>query len=163
MWDSSQTKGLLSPDCQVSANESEGGIVMTENIGKGQDRIEGSPLESLSSLAMPMAAEEEEKVIDTVDDAMRYILGWANRGTMRQFYTMVSAKLSSDTKRDVELTGDTLTFYSVHKEGGILGIGGRAVREPALSLTQKGDMIIAAAGPLDSDFAMSLTGILSGH
>ncbi len=130
---------------------------MTEDTRNDQ-----SPLEPPDAVVGSMAPEEEEGVIETVDDAVQHILSWANRGTMSQFYTMVSAKLSVDTKRDVERAGDTLTFFSVRKEGGFLGIGGRTVREPAMSLTQEEGRVVIAE-PLDTDFVVGLAGILAGH
>jgi hypothetical protein len=130
---------------------------MTENTRNDQERSEMAPL------AETMAPEGEEKIIETVDDALRHILSWANRGTMSQFYTVVSAKLSADAKRDVERVGDTLTFFSVRKKGGFLGIGGRTVRDPALRLTQEGDRIVTADDPLDTDFAMGLARLLPEH
>jgi hypothetical protein len=107
--------------------------------------------------------EQRQRSIQTVDEALEYITSWANRGTMRQFHTEVSARLSADHNHDVELDDETLVFYNVRKEGGILGIGGKTVREPVLKLVQDGEMIRAADDPLDPDFALELTRILSRH
>lgn len=142
---------------------------MTGNRTDDQERDKITPfggdsiVEDLTPGEEDLEAEEQTKTIETVDEALEYITSWANRGNMKQFYTEVSARLSSDKEHDVELDGDTLTFYNVRKEGGILGIGGQTVREPALRLAQEGEMITVSDDPMDPDCAMAVAQALSRH
>lgn len=145
---------------------------MAENRTNDQERDEISPLGPQESIVNDLIDENGEKLtedeqrqrnIQTVDEALEYITSWANRGNMKQFYTEVSARLSTDNEHDVELDGDTLTFYNVRKEGGILGIGGQTVRDPALRLVQEGEMITVSDEPMDPDCAMAVAQALSGH
>ena len=120
--------------------------------------------EEISSTKLSVDLEDEqEKSVDTVDEALEYITSWANRGTMKQFYIEVSARLRSDDEHDVELDGNTLVFYNVREEGGILGIGAQTVREPALRLVQEGEMVTVSDDPMDPDCVMAVAEALSRH
>ncbi len=140
---------------------------MTDNRTNDQERDKISPfgedsiVEDLTPGDEDLEAEEQTKTIETVDEALVYITSWANRGNMKQFYTVVSARLSTDNEHDVEFDGDTVTFYNVRKEGGILGIGAETVREPALRLVQKGEMARISDDPMDPDCAMAVAQALS--
>jgi hypothetical protein len=105
--------------------------------------------------------DEQPKSPETVDEALDYIISLANRGTIKQFYIEVSARLSSDRAHDVALDGNTLIFYNVHEEGGILGIGARSVHEPALQLIQEGQMVIISDEPMDPDCAVAVAQMLA--
>jgi hypothetical protein len=143
-------------------------IVMTDNRTNDQERDEISPLgeDAIVEDLTPgeeLEAEEQTVTIETADEALEYITSWANRGNMKQFYTEVSARLSDDNEHDVDLDGDTLTFYNVRQEGGILGIGAETVREPALRLVSEGGMIRISDDPMDPDCALAVAQVLSRH
>jgi hypothetical protein len=142
---------------------------MTDSRTNDQEREKISPLgqdsivEDLTPGEDALEPEEQTVTIETVDEALAYITSWANRGNMKQFYTEVSARLSTDNEHDVELDGDAVTFYNVRKEGGILGIGAQTVREPALRLVQEGEMTKISDDPMDPDCAMAVAQALSRH
>jgi hypothetical protein len=146
-------------------------VVEGEQPPDTEQEDEMSPVEPASHREEGMYAEEvtmedpeasaQQKSIETVDDALKYIVSWANRGNLRQFYTEASARISSDKGCEVELDGDVLTIYNVHKEGGILGIGAQTIYEPALRLVQDGETVTVSDEPMDPNCVMMLAESLS--
>ncbi len=111
------------------------------------------------------AAEEREvPVEDYVEkDELQKITSWAGMGTPRQFYLEVTSKLSG-TDYEAEMEDDVITCYRVEKQGGILGIGGKTVREPVLEMTfpDVGDVEMAEE-PRQQEFIELLAGRLTQH
>lgn len=110
------------------------------------------------------APEREVPVEEYVEkDELQTITSWAGMGTPRQFYLEVASKVGG-TDYEVELEDDVLTCYRVEKEGGILGIGGKTVREPVLELVfpDEGDVEVAEE-PRDQEFIEFLAGVLVQH
>ncbi|MBM3187910.1 MAG: hypothetical protein FJZ90_04215 [Chloroflexi bacterium] len=97
-----------------------------------------------------------------MEDTLRKLQIWASHGTIRQFYTEVSAKISP-LGYEAEMTGDTVTCYRVRKEGGFLGIGARKVREPVFKVTRTDSEIVIDESSLDKEFVTLLAGMLAQH
>ena len=104
----------------------------------------------------------EEKGRST-EEALRKISSHANRGTFRQFHTVIAARLADRREYRIELEGSTITFLGVRKEGGFLGIGARTVTEPLLKLTKQGNRVIVAQESLDETFVHELARVLGPH
>ena len=97
-----------------------------------------------------------------MEEELRRIKNWASHGTLRQFYTEVSAKVSGQGY-EVELEGDTLTCYRIRKVGGFLGIGAKRVREPVLKVIRKEEEIIVPEDSADEEFVHFLASSLKQH
>ncbi|MFP3897160.1 MAG: hypothetical protein ACLFV5_10055 [Anaerolineales bacterium] len=111
------------------------------------------------------AAEEREVPVETYveRDELQKITAWAGMGTPRQFFLEVTSKLSG-TEYEAEFEDDVLTCYRVEKQGGILGIGGKTVREPVLQMTFPEEAEVGVAEePRDQEFIEFLAGELQQH
>jgi len=97
-----------------------------------------------------------------MEDSVRKIQVWASHGTLRQFYTELSAKLTN-LDAQCELEGNTITCYRVTKSGGFLGIGARKVKTTLLKLTREGDQITVAEDSIDREFVDRLAGEFAAH
>jgi len=97
-----------------------------------------------------------------MEEALQKIRTWASHGTMRQFYTEISAKLA-DTEYQVELDGDTVRCFRVRKEGGFLGIGARKIKDVLLELTRTEDTVKVDEEHMDPAFVEMLGGLLRQH
>jgi len=95
------------------------------------------------------------------DDELRRIMNWASHGTLRQFQAEVGGKVAA-LGYEAELQGDTLTWYKVRREGGVLGIGKRKVREAVLAIARQGAEAHAVGAP-DAEFVHQLAGMLKQH
>jgi hypothetical protein len=98
-----------------------------------------------------------------LERALQGITAWAKRGTLRQFYNEMSARLAEDEEYRVDIRSDTVVFLRVRKEGGILGIGARTVEEPLLQVRKDGGQVIIPEDPLDKEFARKLAAMLGRH
>lgn len=111
------------------------------------------------------APEEREVPVEEYveKNELQKITSWAGMGTPRQFFLEVTSKLNG-TEYEAELEDDVLTCYRVEKEGGILGIGGKTVREPVLELTfpDEGDVEVAEE-PRNEEFIKFLSANLTQH
>lgn len=97
-----------------------------------------------------------------MDDPVRKVQVWASHGTLRQFFTELSAKLLNlDAK--CELEGNTITCYRLTRSGGFLGIGARKVKTPVLQLTKEGDQINVDEDSLDREFVAQLAEEFKAH
>jgi len=97
-----------------------------------------------------------------MEDVLQKIKNWSSRGTLRQFYAEASAKAATKGYNS-ELTGDTITFYRTHKEGGFLGIGRRTVKEPVLKIIRHDDTVEIPEDSIDEAFVQELAGSLKQH
>jgi len=97
-----------------------------------------------------------------MEDELQKIKNWSTRGTLRQFYTEASAKASAKGYKS-ELTGNTITFYRTHKEGGFLGIGARTIKEPVLKIIRHDDTVEIPEDSVDEEFVKELAGSLKQH
>ncbi|MBC7315029.1 MAG: hypothetical protein H5T70_01225 [Chloroflexi bacterium] len=96
-----------------------------------------------------------------MDEQVTRLKNWVSHGTMRQFYTEMQAKLAN-TEYTVELSGDTVTFYRVRKEGGFLGLFARRVREKLLQVSRQDDQIVIAEGA-NPEFIQYVNSLLKQH
>lgn len=119
----------------------------------------------LQSEGQEEAPEEREVPVEEYveKNELQKITSWAGMGTPRQFFLEVTSKVSG-TDYEAELEDDVLTCYRVEKEGGILGIGGKTVREPVLELIfpDVGDVEVAEEHR-DQEFIEFLAGQLQQH
>ena len=97
-----------------------------------------------------------------MEEDLRAIKSRAVQGTLQQFYTEVSARAAA-AGYEIEIAGNTVTFFRIRKEGGFLGIGTRTVREPVLKITRKQKEIIVAEEPRDEAFVQELARMLKYH
>ena len=97
-----------------------------------------------------------------MEDELQKIKNWSSHGTLRQFYTEVSAKAASMGYK-AELTGNTITFYRTHKAGGFLGIGARTIKEPVLKIIRHDDTVEIPEDSVDPEFLKELAGSLKQH
>ena len=104
----------------------------------------------------------EQHVEGRTEEQLQEIQAWANRGTLRQFYTEVSAVIPAEGYR-LELQADELVCYRVRKEGGFLGIGARTVKEPVLRFIREDGQIVVADEPVDEEFVRLLASSLTKH
>ena len=93
----------------------------------------------------------------TIQDSIDTIANWAVRGTIRQFYNEMQARLIDDPDYHAELQGNTVVFVHETKQGGFLGIGGRKVSETALEVhkDEEGEVTIPSE-PMDEEFVQKL-------
>lgn len=96
-----------------------------------------------------------------MDEQITRLKNWVSHGTMRQFYTEMQAKLAN-TEYTVELVGDVITFYRTRKEGGILGLFARRVREQLLQISRQDDQVVIAEGA-DPEFVQYVNSLLKQH
>jgi hypothetical protein len=99
------------------------------------------------------STETETPRVETKEQALNKLLSWANRGTLRQFYMEMAAKLAEDENHDVVMEG----------EGGFLGIGGHEEQEPVLAFYEEGDQILVKDEPMNEAFAIELAQSLARH
>jgi hypothetical protein len=99
----------------------------------------------------------------TKEEALLRINSYANRGTFRQFYTEMSAKMNQQKDIDVVLEGNTMTFCRLSKEGGIFGIGAKTIRQPVLELSREGTDVHVNEETMDMDFLLRLAALLRPH
>lgn len=97
-----------------------------------------------------------------MEEELRRIRNWASHGTIRQFYTEVSARVA-ELGYEAEVEGNTLTCYKVHKEGGFLGIGARKIKEVAIKVTREGDEVLVPEESADEEFVRMLAAALTQH
>jgi len=97
-----------------------------------------------------------------MEEELHKVRTWASHGTLRQFYTEVSAKLADEGYK-VNLEGGTLTVYKVHKEGGFLGIGARKIEESVLVVTGEGAELEIPPETADAEFVGLLGAKLKQH
>jgi hypothetical protein len=97
-----------------------------------------------------------------MEDELRKIRNWASHGTLRQFYAELSAK-ASQQGYITELEGNTVTCYQVRKEGGILGLGRRTIKEPVLKAVQEGTEVVIPTESANAEFVHLLVGLLKQH
>ena len=97
-----------------------------------------------------------------MEEELQKIKRWSSRGTLRQFYTEVSAKASTKGYK-AELDGSTITFYRTRKEGGFLGIGARTIKEPVLKIIRHDDTVEIPEDSIDEAFVRELAGSLRQH
>jgi hypothetical protein len=97
-----------------------------------------------------------------MEEKLTKITSWVGRGTLRQFRNEVRGNLA-DSEYTVEVEGDALRFYRTHKEGGLLGIGAKTIKEPVLEITREGKNVEISSEPRDAEFIQYLAGILTQH
>ncbi|MBC7237654.1 MAG: hypothetical protein H5T69_17575 [Chloroflexi bacterium] len=111
-----------------------------------------------------MTGRPEREVPRTLDAAVNRISRYANRGTFRQFFNEMVAKLAKEPDLSVELEGENvMVFYRVSKSGGFLGIGRKVSKTPVLKLTRQGADVLVAQEPLDEELAIRIASILKPH
>jgi hypothetical protein len=93
---------------------------------------------------------------------LQKIKRWSSHGTLRQFYAEVSAKALTKGYR-TELDGNTITFYRTRKEGGLLGIGARTIKEPVLRIIRHDDTVEIPEDIVDEKFVRELADSLKQH
>lgn len=100
-----------------------------------------------------------------MDDDLRKIQSWAMHGTVRQVYADMAARLTTegDYEAELEADGETIGFYRVTKQGGFLGIGGKMVREPVLTVIRQGEEVLIPEEPRDEEFVHLLAQKLEAH
>lgn len=98
-----------------------------------------------------------------MDEELRRIRVWASHGTMKQFATEVTAKISKLGGYQTDLEGDTLTIYHYVKSGGVLGIGARKVKETVLKVIRQGDDVVIPEDSVNADFVERFSGLLKQH
>ncbi len=97
-----------------------------------------------------------------MENELSRIRNWASHGTIRQFFTEVSAKLSKKPYT-AELKGDRVVFYQVSKMGGLLGLGVKTSRKPVLEVIWEGSQIKIPEESADAEFVKMLAGLLGQH
>jgi len=97
-----------------------------------------------------------------MEDELRTIRNWASHGTLKQFYAEIMGRATKEGY-EVVLEENSVTCYKVHKEGGVLGIGRRVIREPVLKAVQEGAEIRIPAETADAEFVHFLTRTLKAH
>jgi len=79
----------------------------------------------------------------------------ASIGTLKQFHTMLEAKLEN-TDYTAEMNENHIRCYRVTKQGGFLGFGAKTIREPVMEIAKKNGVVEIAPEPLDPRFARFL-------
>lgn len=97
-----------------------------------------------------------------MEDALHSIRVWSSHGTIRQFASEIAGKIAK-IGYVAELEGDTLTCYRVVKQGGVLGIGARKVKQPVMKFIRKGDGVEVVEDAIDQTFLTELVGLLKQH
>ena len=97
-----------------------------------------------------------------MEEELRNIRSWASHGTLRQFYTEVSAKVAGEGYK-LRLEGDKFTVHKIRKEGGFLGIGARKVEDPMLVVIGEGATLEIPEESADEEFVRFLAGRLKQH
>lgn len=97
-----------------------------------------------------------------MEDSLRKVTTWASHGTLRQFYTELTARIPED-EYEVDLGEEKLTCYRVSKEGGFLGIGAKKIRKPVLVVAKEGDLLNVDQDAADPDFVEYLATRLTQH
>ena len=97
-----------------------------------------------------------------MEEELHKIRGWASHGTLKQFYSEVSAKIGEEGYK-AKLEGDTLTIYKTHREGGFLGIGARKIQDAVLVLVGEGANLEIPEESADEEFVRFLADKLKQH
>jgi hypothetical protein len=97
-----------------------------------------------------------------MDERLHLIRNWANRGTMNQLYSEISAKLAKSEYR-AELQGDQLRFYRTTKSGGFLGIGAKVEKALVLEVIREGEDLRIPAETADPAFVEYIMPMLRAH
>lgn len=97
-----------------------------------------------------------------MEDALRKVTTWASHGTLRQFYTELTARISEE-EYEVDIEEEKLTCYKVSKQGGFLGIGVKKTRKPVLVVETEGDLVNVDQDSADPDFVAYLAKRLTQH
>ena len=97
-----------------------------------------------------------------MEEQLHTLRNGIGHGTLRQFYTEIGTKLT-EQGYEVDLGENTLTCYSVRKEGGFLGIGARTVREPVLQVIKDGTEVQIREDKRDDEFVQLLLSLLTQH
>ncbi|MHB0857732.1 MAG: hypothetical protein ACYC5M_09195 [Anaerolineae bacterium] len=97
-----------------------------------------------------------------MDDKLRKIGVWASHGTMNQFFTEISSK-TAQLGYQAELKENTLTCYRLVKSGGLMGIGGKKVKQPVLTIIHHGNGVTVPPESVDEQFIDQLLTRLKAH
>ena len=98
-----------------------------------------------------------------MDDVLLKVQRWAMHGTVRQSFADMSARLSAVPDYTVELAGETINFFRMKKEGGLLGLFSKTVKEPVLTIRRVGEEVEIPDEPRDAEFIEELSRILQAH
>ncbi len=114
-----------------------------------------------------MTGRPEREVPKSLDTAINRISRYANRGSFRQFYNEMVAKLASDPEIEISMPDESsMVFSKVSKSGGFLGIGVRKVKTPILKLVKKGDDVLVdseTTSSTDEAFTIRIASMLKPH
>ena len=97
-----------------------------------------------------------------MEEKLQKIQGWASHGSLAQFHREVAGKISDDGYT-VELGDDRLSFYKTRKEGGILGLFAKTVKETVLEIVRTGGDTVLSRETADEEFVNLLEGVLGAH
>jgi hypothetical protein len=99
-----------------------------------------------------------------MEDQLLEMRHWATRGTVRQFFAELSARVSTNPEYQCEMTDEeSIACYRIRKEGGFLGIGAKTVREPVLEIYRHGEEVTIPEETADAEFLSWLMEQLQPH
>ena len=97
-----------------------------------------------------------------MQDKLLKVQRWSGHGTIRQFQSELSARLSEDGY-ETAIEGEALVCYRIRKEGGFLGIGAKTIREPVLRVNYVDGLANLDEKSADPEFIEYLSGLLTAH
>jgi len=97
-----------------------------------------------------------------MEDKLHLIRNWANRGTLNQLFSELSAKLAKSEYR-AELKGNQVSFYRVRKSGGFLGIGVKREKDLVLEVIREGMELRIPTESADPAFVDYIMPVLKAH
>lgn len=97
-----------------------------------------------------------------MEEKLHRIRNWANRGTLNQLFSELSAKLAKSEYR-AEMKGNQVSFYRVKRSGGFLGIGVKETKDLVLEVMRDGAEIHIPTQTADAAFVDYITPMLGAH
>ena len=97
-----------------------------------------------------------------MEEKLQKIQAWASHGSLAQFQREVTGRIS-DEGYVVELEDDKLSFFKTRKEGGLLGVFAKTIKELVLEIVRTEGSIILSKQTANEEFVNLLASSLGDH
>jgi CheY-like chemotaxis protein len=143
-----------------------GRLVQRKAIELGVHVVMEKPVEvaMLREIARSAIQEQYQREGEIqMDEHTRKITSWANRGTLRQFATELSARLEDEDEYQVQVMDNVLQVHRAGQEGGVLGLGGEDKQELVLEVVDQGSGLAVRELSADQELVAFLADTLQRH